>query len=115
MTWGYYTWGSIDLLVAKGSYNPPSASNGITEIKILPDSSGNAASVLQQGGRERKRASFKGYATELNYKSLETDYYATTERTFTDIDNNSFVAAIESFNAVKKGEYYEYSITLLEV
>jgi hypothetical protein len=113
--YGFYTWGTMDLLVAKGSYNPPTASNGITEIKILPDASGNAASVLQQGGRDRKRASFKGYALETDYKLLETDYYAAAERTFTDIDNNSFTAAIESFNADKNGEYYEYSITLVEV
>lgn len=115
MAWGLYTWGTMDLLVAKGSYNPPIAENEIKEIKILPDTSGNPASVLQQGGRDRKRASFKGYATETNYKLLEADYYAATERTFTDIDGNVFDAAIESFNAVKNGEYYEYSITLLEV
>lgn len=115
MAWNLYSWGTMDLLVARGSYNPPSAESGITEIKILPDSSGNAASVIQQGGRGRKRASFKGYATEANHHSLENDKLSATQRTFTDIDGNSLVSVIESYNANKNGDYYEYSITLMEV
>jgi len=116
MSFGFYKWGTKDLLVAKGSYNPPSASNGIIEINILPDAGGNPASILQQGGRGRKRVSFNGYATLVDYQSFEIDYFAAIKRTFTDIDGLMMLATIESFKASRNsGTYpYEYSITLVE-
>lgn len=117
MAWTSYTWGSTALLVAKNSYKPPQAENGLSEIKILPDTSGNPASVVQQGGRARKRASFEGYATESGYCALLTDYYAATSRTFTDLDGNALTAVIENISSVRENSPYpyKYSITLMEV
>lgn len=112
-----YTWGSKTLHIAKGSYSPPSASNGIKELSILPDSTGNPASIIQQGGRSRKRVSFNGYADETDYYALLTDFYAGTTRTFTDVDSNTLSSVIESISANREhnGIYpYLYSITLLE-
>lgn len=112
-----YTWGSTTLKVAKNSFTPPIAQNGLTEIQILPDTSGNPASVIQQGGRTRKRISFSGYATETTYYTLLTDLYAATSRTFTDTDGNAVTCVIESLSAIREdnGLYpYVYSITLME-
>lgn len=112
-----YTWGSTTLKVAKNSYAPLFANNGIVEINILPDSSGNAASILQQGGRNRKRISLSGYGTEAEYYALLTDYYAATSRVFTDTDGNTLTSVIEALSATREdnGLYpYVYSITLVE-
>jgi len=112
-----YTWGNITLTVAKNSYKPPIATSGISELQILPDSSGNAASVLQQSGRGRKRAYLEAHAAESVYKSIESDYYNATTRTFTDIDGNTLEAIIETFAATREAETlpYKCSIGFLEV
>lgn len=117
MAWTTYTWGSTALLVAKDSYTPPAAENGITEIQLLPDLAvSTPATVLQQAGRGRKRVSFDGYATETDYYAFLADYYAVTTRTFTDSDGNTLSSIIESISAAREnGPYpYRYSITLVE-
>lgn len=118
MAWGFYLWGAMDLLVAKGSYDPPTGVVQITEIPLIPTVDNvEPSSIIQQGGRLRERINFQGYATEADYKSLETDKYSATERTFTDIDGNTFNVIIESLNSRWiNGPYpYFYSITFLEV
>lgn len=112
-----YTWGSTTLKVAKNSYTPPIAENGITEIQILPDGTTNPASIIQQGGRTRKRISFTGYATESGYYALLSDLYAVTSRVFTDTDGNAVTCVIESLSATREDNDlypYVYSITLME-
>lgn len=112
-----YTWGSTTLKVAKNSYTPPIAENGLTEIQILPDALGNPASVIQQGGRTRKRISLTGYATESEYYALLTDLYAATSKTFTDTDGNAVTCVIESLSCMREDNDlypYVYTITLME-
>lgn len=112
-----YKWGNTVLRVAKYSYNPPQSDNGVKEIPILPDSSGNPASVLQQGGRGRYEVSFTGYANFAEYSNLFSDYYDGRTRTFEDADGWSMTAVIKSIKAVREVDPYEYvyAITLMEV
>jgi len=118
MAWTSYTWGSTVMLVEKNTYNPPAAENGITEIQILGDPVVTTpASVIQQSGRGRKKASFSGYATNAVYLALLADSYAATVRTFTDPDGNTMSATIENISAAREnGPYpYHYSVSLMEV
>ena len=113
----YYTWGSsMDIHIARNSYKPAIADVELTEIQLLPDGSGNISTVLQQGGRKRKKISFRGYAvTKDDYDDLLADYYAKTSRTFTDYQGDSMTAIISTFDATRVNEWYEYDITFMEV
>lgn len=112
-----FTWGITTLKVVPGTYNPPHCENGLTEINILPDASGNLASVMQQAGRGRYRASFDGFTSSYAaYKALLNDSIAQTERVFVD-GNETLTMTIESLSPatmVIDGKW-EYSITLMEV
>ena len=116
MAWGIYNWGTLDLLVAKDSYNPPSSNIVMNEIRLIPSGDNlNSNTILQQGGRDRKRIKFSGYASKIDYESLVTDYLATTTRIFTDIDSVTLSAIIESISASYFSGWYSYNITLMEV
>ena len=120
MAWNLYTWGSKGLYVKKGSYNPPASDGTIVEIPLIPSSTDVTAiaSVLQQSGGKRKKASFVGYATETDYLSLEADFEAATSRTFTDLESNTFTAIIIGLTPTYLAGWplpYLYSATLLEV
>ncbi|MFX4263128.1 hypothetical protein ACOBQJ_13150 [Pelotomaculum propionicicum] len=94
-----FTWGSTTLKVIVDTYKPPHSEAGLVGIDLLPDSADSGANceVLQQFGRKRKRASFSGFVTsQAEFDSLEADYLAQTERTFTDINGLSLGCTIES-------------------
>ena len=112
-----YKWGTKVLFVAKGSYTAPEFDSGIKEIQILPDTSGNPASVLQQSGRSRKRASFDVYGNFTEYELLNDDKIAATVRIFEDLDGRTFSAVIEQLSISQRigTDYFKYNITLLEV
>lgn len=110
-------WGSTEINHYWGTYRPPYAEAGINEITILaaPGAS-TPATVLQQNGRSRKRASWEGFTTSLaDYNSLQDDKLAATTRTFTGAGGETLSAIIESLS---EPEYYDgminYSLTLVE-
>lgn len=112
-----YTWGTTNLKITPGTYSPIHASNGLVEIEILPDASGNPATVIQQAGRGRKRVSFDGFtSTYTAYKALHDDYIALTQRTYAD-GNDSLAMIISELSPAKMiiNGKWEYSMTLMEV
>ena len=111
-----YKWGDMTVHVDKDTYVPPNPTVNTTEINILPDGTNNPATILQEAGRGRKRASFTGFAlTEEDYISIQLDYQTRTIRLFTDTLGNTFEALILTFNPSRIADYYKYDIVLLEV
>lgn len=97
------TWGSTTLYITPGTYQPPTAAVRVNEIRILPDpaSLSTEASILQSGGRDRKRARWQGYVTSYtNFNTLEGDKLAATERTFTGPDAETLTGIIESLEVI---------------
>ncbi len=115
--WPFYKWGDTIMHMNRNSYVPPTAEISITEIELIPTlDSIEPSTILQSGGRKRKRASFTGLAlTYDDFVILETDYLNYTERIFTDTLGNTFTAIIEKFTPRKVDTYYVYNITLVEV
>jgi hypothetical protein len=112
-----YTWGSTNLKIVPQTYSPPHSSNGLTEIIILPDGSGNPSTVLQQAGRGRKTVSFQGFTTtRAAYMALRDDYVTLTERIFSDGTEslNMIISDLSPATMITEGKY-DYSITLMEV
>lgn len=117
MAWNYYKWGTMDIHTSKGSYSRPIASsNGLTELTILPDPElpDDPITILQQAGRGRKVANWRGYASESDYDSLVADFELVVRRTFSDPNGNTLDAYIEQLSGTKDGEYYNYNITIKE-
>lgn len=113
------TWGTTQLILLHSTYNPPHVEDaGINEIKILPPSSGTTpSSVIQQGGRGRKKIKFNGYVTSwADYVFLYDDYVAGTQRTFMDPDTISVIMIISNLSApvFVSATHIEYSIELME-
>ena len=95
------SWGDTRLRIKNGSYRPPEAETRITEIKILsnPSTPTVPATVLQQGGAERKRTSFAGYVRSLDeYSDLQSDKLHATVRTFTGPMGETLTGIIEVLN-----------------
>lgn len=115
--WPFYKWGDTIMHMNRNSYVPPTAEISITEIELIPTpDSIEPSSILQSGGRRRKRASFTGVAlTYDDLASLEADYLSYTERIFKDTLDNTFTAVIEKFTPRRVGSYYTYDISLVEV
>ncbi len=111
------TWGTQTINILQDSYAGPVADAGIVEIDILPGGEG-PASVIQQGGRRRKTASWDGWATKTDVDDLLDDYYGGTAKTFTAADGTSFLAVIQSISyrptQLSGGTFYIYSISILE-
>ena len=70
------TWGALSFNISYRSYRPPHSEAKINEIDILADPSdfGARATVLQQGGRRRKRALFEVIGTYAQHQSFQTDW-----------------------------------------
>ena len=108
-----FTWGSTALNVIAGTYKPPHATASLVSIELLPDPDDSDAvcETLQQFGRKRKRVSFSGFvASRSDYDFLEADYWAQTERTFTDPDGLSLSCTIEAISEpgyARKLVYYD--------
>lgn len=97
------TWGATTVNITPGTYEPPTARVRTNEIAILPDPAdlSAVASILQSGGRDRKRVRFQGHVTTLAaYNSFETDKLAATERTFTGPDAETLTGIIEFLEVV---------------
>ena len=112
-----YTWGTDEILVIRGTYRVIKAEAPIVEIPLLSDGSSGPHSSIQQPGVLRKRASWDGVVTSRSdYDDLATDDYNKTTRTFTDGDSQTMQAKIESLSPARRilGDWYEYSITLVE-
>lgn len=113
----FCTWGNTTLKVKPGTYSPLHCTNGLVEIEILSDTSGDPATVLQQAGRGRKRASFEGFTfAYADYEDLHDDYLALTERTFTGPEGSltMIISELSPATMVVNGKW-EYSVTLMEV
>jgi hypothetical protein len=113
------TWGATTLNITPGTYEPPVATVRVNEIKILPDPSSlsTVASVLQSGGRDRKRARWQGYVTSLaNYNTLYDDMAAATERTFTGPDSETLTGIIEFLEVIGYpiSGHIKYEISIVE-
>lgn len=113
-----YLWGDKELKIVPGTYNPPFALKQRSIIEIIPSISTSYNSVLQDGGRERKRAAMEGFCISLEeYNELYNDYLAAIEKTFTGPTGETLTGIIYELSAPTRVMYkkYEYSITLLEV
>lgn len=111
-----YSWGSTNLKIVPETYQPYWYENGLTEISILPDGTTTPASVLQQGGRGRKKVSFQGFTTSYSdYSSLRADYLALTSRSFSDGTDTitMIISDLSPATMIVSGKW-EYSITLME-
>lgn len=113
-----FMWGDVQMNVVESTYNPPFAKPVISEIMILPAiGDTNAASIIQQGGRERYRAGFDGYfLTKAECDALMADYTFMTERIWTGADGESMLMVIEELTPFKrtvKG-LFEFTIKLVE-
>jgi len=113
------TWGSTALKILHGTYRPPHGDAGIIEIPILPDlTAATPASVIQQAGRGRKRASWRGYVSALaDYDTLYADYIAATVRTFTGPGGETLSAIIESLSEPEyvQANFIRFDVTIVEV
>lgn len=114
-----YTWGTTRLKVVPESYNPPHAVRKRTVIDLIPGADiSTPASVLQDGGRDRKQSTFSGFTVTLaEYNLLYDDYLASTVRTFTGPSGDTLSGMIWEISPAKRifSGKYEYSITLMEV
>lgn len=111
-------WGELELIIYENTYKFASAGANITEIPVLPSpNSLERSSVLQQGGRSRKRITFSGAVIDRNhYNSLLDDHLTCEERTFIGYDNEEFNAIIEYLSPpIWKESFWEYSMVLVEV
>ena len=115
--YNHYSWGGVQLHVS--SYTPPSSEVILTEISLIPDPSatpGSKTSVLQSGGRKRRRVTISGYCLEYtDLESLRNDSETFTPKVFIDTIGNNFTALIQSFESRRVNTWYEYDMTLVEV
>jgi hypothetical protein len=111
-------WGSTTINCYRGTYRPPFCKVNINEINILPNPAtpDTPATVLQSGGRNRKRVQWEGFTTSLDdYNDLQADYIAGTQRTFTGPEGETLTAIIEDLSEPEYiGGFVNYSITLVE-
>ena len=81
------TWWSTQapLTILKDSYRPPYAEFRRTELPILASTSSGFpyASILQDGGRERKKVTFTAHVSTWSYyNALQTDRFTGEVRQF---------------------------------
>lgn len=115
------TWGAITVPVLWGSYSPQNSDGGITEIKILPDplTPDVAASVLQQGGRARKRVSLETFVSTIaGYEAWRIDHVSATVRTWTGplASEAAFSAVVEQLSKpdILAATHIRFGVTLVE-
>ena len=115
------TWASTTLYVVADSYIGFSASGNIVEVDILAnaaDFTTSPSSIIQQGGRSRKTASFSCYFTAIaSYNSLLADHWAGTARTFTDPDGNTLSCIISKLGEPEyrgSSQVKFFDVTLME-
>ena len=78
------TWGATTINIEIGSYRPPTAAASVIENQLLAGADLSAvASVIQQGGRLRKRISLRSKCSWAGYQTLYNDHVAGTARNFT--------------------------------
>lgn len=111
------SWGSTTVYVRRGTYQSAPAAT-INEIKILPAAGSTAAaSVIQSGGRARRRIMFEAYVpTVAEYEDLADDYHAHTSRTWTDPDGDTLTSIIAELGPLQRQSkgFYTFTIILLE-
>ena len=106
--------------VISGSYYPQNSDGGIAEVKILPDPAfpDVAASVLQQGGRARKRVSFETYvSTVAGYEAWRVDHVKAEVRTWTgSLGEAAFSAIVERLSepTVMSMTHLRFRVSLVE-
>lgn len=114
-----YKWGETNLNVSRYSYKPPYRVPSISEIQLVPGADLSVpGTVIQQGGRSRKRVKFEGYCTSLaDYNALQDDWNSCIVRTFIGPDGETLSMMIEELKEATRivSFKYEYSITLMEV
>jgi hypothetical protein len=114
-----YSWGTTKLKVVPESYNPPHAVRKRTVIDLIPGADiSTPASIIQDGGRDRKQATLSGFTTSLaEYNLLYDDYLSSTVRTFIGPADETLNAMIWELSPAQRifADKYEYNITLMEV
>lgn len=114
-----YLWGTKKLKVEPESYSPPHAVKLRSVMEIIPGADlSTPASIIQDGGRERKQATMSGFTTSLaEYNELFDDYMASVQRTFTGPSGETLNALIWELSPATRiiGKKYEYDITFMEV
>ena len=96
------SWGSTTINVT--AYGRVPGTTFFSEKDLLPDptSLSGPQTILQGGGRRRKRREIEGYCSKETFDDLETDYYSSTARTLTCDDGFSMSAIIEKFSAATR-------------
>ncbi len=109
------TWNGTALQVLHGSWRPGIPSNHINEIALIPDAADLSAqaSVIQQGGRLRKRVKAKLYVTGMTaYNNFVNYYLAGTSGTLADGDTLNGSYMIESMG---EPEYINDSAVFFDI
>ena len=109
----------VTINVLRGTYRPPSARGTVIETQLLAGATlGDVASVLQQGGRLRKRTSFETASTPADHETFAGFHLAGTLLEFTGPDGapTAFGCHIETLSepTLLKTGLVTYGITLVE-
>lgn len=113
------TWGSTTLSVQAGTWSPLQGSSSLNEVELIPDPNNLDAicTVLQQGGRKRRRVSGVIMLTSMtDYNTLLGDMDNATTRTLDDDDTVNASYYIESLGAPNNpfSGYITADITFVE-
>lgn len=114
------TWGSTTIKVQVGTWKPGILPAVFQEIQLIPDATNLTvvASVLQQGGRPRRRATGRVYVSSMTaYEALVTSYLTGTAQTLADGDSVNASYMIESIGEpeYKQNNAIFFDIAFVEV
>lgn len=115
-----FSWGTTTLNVLVGSWKPGVHAEQLTEIPLIPDAENISAvcSILQQGGRLRKRIKAKLYVTSMTeYEAFISAKLAGTAAILTDADTLNASYMIEALGEpdYKQDNVIFFDITFVEV
>lgn len=109
-------WGTLDLNIQ--AYERVETGVKLNEVNVITDpASDDPQSILMGGGRLRKRRNIQGYATKMEYDSLETDMLACAVKTVTFGDGFTMSAVISALSGSRNqgSDLIWYSASFLEV
>jgi len=96
------SWGGTVINVT--AYGRVPGTSFFAEKDLLPDPTNLSVpqTILQGGGRRRKRREIEGYCAKATFDAMEEDFYALTAKTLLCDDGFSMSAIIEKFSSVTR-------------